>query len=412
MIATLRQRNFALLWLGGLISMIGDWVLIATLPFYIYAQTQSVLASSGFLIAYVAPQLLLSSISGVFVDRWDRKRTLVAVSLLQGGLIACLLLVRSNDWLWLVYIVAFAESALSTFARPAENALLPRLVGEDHLQPANALNAINDNLARLIGPPIGGLLLGLLGLSSVVLLDVASYLLAALLIAAVRSPERPGESAEPGAGAAEQWLQFWREWRAGMATIGGLPVLRAIFLVAGVSALGDAMVSALLVPFVSDVLQAGALGFGWLLTARGLGGLAGGALAGWLGQRIEPTRLLAGSGVAAGLLLLLAVNVPSFPSLLGLLALLGIAAVCWQISQQTVLQQQTPATFLGRVFGAFGMTTALLNLAGNAATSLAADRLGIMLLLNGAVAIMLLAGALAFVVLRPQPGPAPATEAG
>lgn len=411
MLTTLRQRNFALLWFGGLISMIGDWVLLITLPFYIYVQTQSVLASSGFLIAYIAPQLLFSSFSGVFVDRWDRRRTLIVVNLAQALLIGCLLLVRSAEWLWLVYLVAFAESTLATFSRPAENALLPRLVGEDLLQPANALNAINDNLARLIGPPIGGLLLGTLGLGSVVLVDVASYLLAALLILAIRTPAQPRAQAA-AADALAGWSQFWREWWAGLGLIGGQRTLGALFLIAGVSALGDSMISALLVPFVSDVLRAGALGFGWLLTARGLGGLFGSVLAGWLGQRVAPALLLAWSGIASGLLLLLAVAVPNYTLLLGLLVLLGVTAVCWQVSQQTLLQQQSPEAFLGRVFGAFGMTTALLSLIGNAATSASADWLGVMPLLNGAVLIMLLAGLLALALLRRQDAPAAALDGG
>ena len=121
MIATLRNRNFFLLWSGGLISMIGTWMLLAALPFYIYSVTGSALATSGLLMAYLAPGALFGSIAGVFVDRWDRKRVLVIGNLIQAAIIPVLLLVDANGWIWLVYVVAFLESTVNQFLGPAEN---------------------------------------------------------------------------------------------------------------------------------------------------------------------------------------------------------------------------------------------------------------------------------------------------
>jgi MFS family permease len=190
MIATLRNKNFALLWAGGLISMIGNWILIAAMPFHIYSLTGSALATSGFLIAYLIPGILFSSVAGVFVDRWDRKRTMLAASLAQSAVILALVVVQSAELVWLIYVVAFIESTLSHFFGPAENALLPRLVGEEHLVSANSMNAMNDNLGRLIGPALGGALLGVVGYSSVIVADSVSYLIAAVLISLVAAPGR------------------------------------------------------------------------------------------------------------------------------------------------------------------------------------------------------------------------------
>lgn len=83
MLATLKQRDFALLWFGGLISMMGDWAMFAALPFYAYEQTGSAFASGAVLTALTVPGLLIATVAGVFVDRWDRRRTMVAANLLQ-----------------------------------------------------------------------------------------------------------------------------------------------------------------------------------------------------------------------------------------------------------------------------------------------------------------------------------------
>src|SRR5262245_54601932 len=101
--ATLRQRNFALLWIAGLISLMGDWMLGIALPVAVYDMTGSVVAMGGMLLAGSLPGILFSSLAGVFVDRWERRRTMIIVNILLAISILPLLLVRSADWLWLIY---------------------------------------------------------------------------------------------------------------------------------------------------------------------------------------------------------------------------------------------------------------------------------------------------------------------
>src|SRR5437660_938968 len=123
MLSVLRQRSFALLWFGQLISVAGDRLLFVALPFYIYQLTGSTLATGGMFIAQLIPSLLLGSVAGVFVDRWDRRRVMIVSDLLRGLLLLLLLLVHSADLLWLMYAVAFAQSAIGQFFAPARNAI-------------------------------------------------------------------------------------------------------------------------------------------------------------------------------------------------------------------------------------------------------------------------------------------------
>lgn len=188
MIEMLRQRNFALLWFGSLVSLVGDWVLMIGLPIYVYLLTGSVLATSLMLLASSIPGVALSSVAGVLVDRWDRQRTLIITNVLLAIGLLPLLLVRSPDRAWVVYVVAFVESCLARFASPAQSSWVPDLVGEQHLVSANSLTSLSQSLARLGGPAIGGVVAAIFGLSGLVLFDAVSFLAAAALIAAIAAP--------------------------------------------------------------------------------------------------------------------------------------------------------------------------------------------------------------------------------
>src|SRR5271165_4005306 len=83
MLAVLRQRNLALLWLGNVVSLLGNWILLVALPFYIYQETGSVLATGAMFIVETIPTLVLGSLAGVFADRWDRRRTLIVTNMVQ-----------------------------------------------------------------------------------------------------------------------------------------------------------------------------------------------------------------------------------------------------------------------------------------------------------------------------------------
>src|ERR1051326_2005873 len=164
----LRQRNFALLWIGGLISAIGDWMLLVGLPIYIFTLTHSIAATSGSFLANQIPRILLGSVAGVFIDRWNRKWVIVITNICLALGLVPLLFIHDASQVWLVYLVAIIESSLGPFLS-AESALLPRLVGEEHLVEANAINTFSSNAARLIGPTIGGIVAALLSLPGIAL---------------------------------------------------------------------------------------------------------------------------------------------------------------------------------------------------------------------------------------------------
>ena len=276
MLTTLRQRNFSLLWSAGLISMIGDWMLFIALPIYVYKLTGSALATSTMFIAEMIPSLLLGSLAGVFVDRWNRKRIMVITNLLLALGLLPLLLVHSTAWLWVVYVVAFVESILTQFFTPAESALLPLLVSEEHLGPANSLNSLNKNIARLVGPPLGGIVAGLLGLPGITLMDAATFLIAGGMIALIVMKsghiQEESEIVSTAAGRQHPIVTVWREWLEGLRLVKRERLVSIMFVLFAVTSLGEGVFGVLFVVFVYKILHGGALQLGWLMGAQAVGG--------------------------------------------------------------------------------------------------------------------------------------------
>lgn len=404
MIAPLRQRDFLLAWLGGLVSMVGDWVLFIALPLHIYDITDSTLAMSGMFIAEIIPSLLLASVAGVFVDRWDRKRTMVVTNLILATTLLPLLVVRSAELVWVAYVVGFVQSAAVMFFRPAENALLPRLVDEQHLLTANSLNALNNNLARLIGLAVGGSVMGLFGLTAVVIVDAATFLIAALLVGGILAPGHPGRAKTDAIDAAGRaWRKIWREWTDGLTAVRRNRAVSMLLGLDAVTALGEGVFGVMFVVWVADVLGGNARELGWLMSAQAVGGLLGGVALGSLTTRVAPASLLGIGSLAFGLLDLALFNYPLVFSgiWLGILliALVGVPTIGIGAGFITLIQQSVQDAYRGRVFGIMGTTSSLLRLVGTLIAGALGGIAGPLVLLNIQGGSYMVMGLLALIVL-------------
>ncbi len=398
MLAVLHQRNILLLWSGQLASLLGDWVLFIGLPFYIYELTGSALATGAMFVAQAVPYVVLGSVAGVFVDRWDRKRTMVVTDVLRAAVVLLLLAALYRGWFWLIYLAALLEVSIGQFFLPARNALLPSLAGERHLLAANALSAQTIALASVLGPTAGGAVVGWLGLTGVVLVNSASYLVSALLISLIAVPGATGppvaecEPAGPthrGGSAAAT-----RDWLDGLRLMARERILVVLLLVTGITALSLGVVNVLLVVFVSEVLRGGAFQFGWLATAQGAGGVAGGLVLGRLAAVLPAPRLLALGMGAAGIALFARNHVSVVTVALLTTTLIGFASVVYTVTEQTLLQKTVADEYRGRVFGAWSTGQALMMLTGMGIASVLGDALGVVPLLDAAAVLFLLAGAI------------------
>ena len=382
----LRDRRFGLLWLGGLISLTGNWVLMAGLPLAVYQLTDSTLATGGIFIATMIPRIALGTVAGVFVDRWDRRKVLVVANLALALTLLPLLLVSSEDSVWIVYVVAVVQSTFALVIVPAEGALLPRLVGEEHLVQANALNALNNQIARLIGPAIGGLVVGFGGLGAVAVVDSISYLGAAILIGAIAVDARPQLVERSVEEALRVWARLRRDWVEGMRVIHRAgETARMILAFAAITGLGEGVIITLFVPFAVDVLDGGGPLYGALLSAQAIGGLIGGFALGVLGSPLPPARLLALSAIVFGSIDLVIFTYPAFLDgyvlALALMVVVGLPAAALGASYSTLTQTAVVDAYRGRLLATVSALGSLTMLVGMIVASVLGDVVGVVPLL-------------------------------
>lgn len=396
MIQVLRNPAFFQLWLGGTISSVGDMVLLIALPFHVYNLTGSTMATGITFLVQILPRLLLGSVGGVFVDHWDRKWTMIATDIARAVVLLPLLLVRSEEWVWVVYVVSAVKATLSQFFGPARSALLPRLVSQDSLVAANAMNSATESAVRLVGPTLGGALLAFSGLTWVVLLDAVSYLVSALMIARIRLSPDQRQNAPVAVDRAPvgSWMGFLREWSAGWKLVRGSDVMRNLILVSSVAMVAQGLINVLLVPYVREMLGGGSMQFGWLATAQGIGGLAGGLVMGTVGKRWLTPRVISLSLGSAGVLFLFMVHFPMLGTALLLIALIGAPSSIYTIGVQTLLQTHSSDRYRGRVFGIYGTLIMVAMVAGMGLASALGDVAPLAVLLNAAGGLFIMAALL------------------
>lgn len=402
-VAALGQRGLKPLLGAGLVSLTGDWVLRVGLAYHVYVLTGSTLASALILLASFVPQILLGSLAGVFVDRWDPRRTMIVSDVALALGLLPLLLVHQAGQVWIVYTVLVWEGAVQQFFFPAEQTMLPRLCEDEHLPTANALASQSRDVSRLIGSAIGGALSAAGGIAALAVVDLASFLASAALIALIpRRVQRPPPQAV--AGLHGRLADLGREWGEGIRLCTRNHVLRTILVFLLITSLGEGIMGTLFAPFARSVLHGTGADYGLIVSAQAIGGIAGGMFAAWLGNRLNASRALGWAAIAFGATDLVLFLYPLawtavWPAAV-LFVIAGIPGAFIIVAAITLLQRHAGERHIGRVFGALGVVEGVAVVAGTLTAGLLAQTLGIVPVLVTQGAGYVVAGCLALVALR------------
>lgn len=383
MFEALRIPDFRLLWFARLVSLLGSWLLAVAVPAHVFVLTGSLAATGLTLAAEYLPPVLLGPVAGVLVDRWDRRRVMVVADLLRAVAVAALLFVRTPDDLWLVYVALIAESVGTVVFRPAAQAHTPVVVGRGGaLTSANSLNAVTDGVVRLVGGPLGGVLLGVAGFGWLVAVDVATYLLSAVAILLT--------SAVGG------WRSSGRaKLREGVGFLRSAPAVSWLLLVMTLFLAANASLSALLVPFGIQVLG-GAAQIGFVMSGLGVGFLLGAPLVRVLVDRVLAGYLLGAALVVTGFGFVALFASRSLAGALASAVLIGLSGSAALVTAQTAVQRRTPNEVLGRVGGVQFAAEAIATLLGAIAGPAAAQLVSLDFAARLACGVTVLCGLLAF----------------
>jgi MFS family permease len=374
----LGNRPFLLLWVGQFVSSFGDWLaILALFSLIAFRWNGTPEKVAGIFVSFILPFAVLGPLAGVFVDRWNLKQTMIASDVLRAGLVALFALASAA---WQVYAVMALVSAISCFFLPAMNKAIPRLVKKEELMVANALNAQTIHLTKIAAPAIAGMLVAWAGEKACFLIDAATFLFSAGMIAFVKIGATAGELplAPTEARAAEKGLSaVFAEFREGFLFLHGHRALRFVVLAMAAAMFIIGAFNALIAVYVRETLHADSKIFGALMSAIGLGTVAG---AGWIAkfaQHHSKTLLVVWGifGMGVGVLLLaLATN---SPAAVACSLALGLAASAVLIPSQTMTQQETPPAMLGRVSSVSISLMTVAQLAGVALSGKLAAWMGI-----------------------------------
>ncbi len=391
---------------AGLISLTGDWVLRVGLAYYIYVLTGSTLASALMLLASFIPQIVLNSLAGVFVDRWDSKRTMIVANLLLAAGLLPLLAVHSARQVWIVYAVMAVQSCVQQFFLPAQQSLLPALVDDSSLVTANALNGQAGDASRLAGSAAGGILAAAGGITALALTDIASFLLAAVLISRIAGQRRSRPATGGKRTVRARLTQLRAEWADGLRLAGRERVLRVVLIFLAVTCVGEGIMATLFAPFVRSVLHGTGPDFGIIVSAQAIGGIAGGLVAASIGNRVRASWLFGWGAVAFGAIDLVMflyplASVTVWPAVVCMIVV-GLPGALMLAGALTLIQREVADSHRGRVFGALGAVEGVAIVAGTVAAGLLGQVVGIIGVLAAQGAGYVIAGLAVIVALRGQ----------
>ncbi len=439
MFQALRIRDFRLLWGGSVISALGTWLLVLAIPAHVLLVTGSLRDTGLTLAAQYLPVLILGPVAGVLTDRWDRRRLMIATSLFRAGAVAVMLLGTAPGRYWVLYAALIAESGAGVLYIPAWQARTPAMVGTGSLlSSANSLNTLADGAVRLIGGPLGGVLLTAFGVRWLIGADALSYLVSAAANALTSrpalghatparpprpptgpqaTPEAATSSRPPAARRASTVRHVARDLAEGARVLRGQPMARALLLVTVIFLAANAALSAMLIPLGIRRLGGGE-NTGLVLSALGVGFLLAAPLLRALLDRVPPRTLLTATlaATAAGQFGLFTST--SLVTALPAAVAIGMFGSMSEVIPQTALQRVIPNAVLGRIGAVFLTGEAAVGLLGAVAGPFLAQAVQLTGLATVASLVTLAAAALTLLtvprtpVIVPEPEPERRTRPG
>jgi MFS family permease len=384
--AALRHRNFRLFIVGQFISLCGTWMQVIAQGWLVLQLTDSAFAVGLVTALGSLPILLFTLYGGVIADRVNKRRFILVLQTLMLAEALTLALLTATHLITVHWVMGLAvfSGLLSAFEVPTRQSFLAEIVHREHLMNAIALNSSAFNLARVVGPAIAAGLIATVGLAACFFANAASYLAVIASLLRMDAGPSPAPRTESLAVALRQGFAFvfGNRWPR------ALVILIATFSMFGFSFLP------LMPVFARDVLRVGASGYAALVAAVGIGAAAAAFFLAGFGHRVRRSRLVLGSSILFGIVLVASSQAPEFWSALLLFTITGCAMALNGIAANTMLQSEAPDQLRGRVMGFYSFMVLGLAPFGSFQAGWIAEHFGVRLAfaLGGLVCLLVAAG--------------------
>jgi NRE family putative nickel resistance protein-like MFS transporter len=348
----LSNKRFRLLWTAQLFGSMGETISQIVFPLFVYDLTESAGLLGTVYAAQRAAQLAISPITGVVADRFNRRNIILTCDLSRALLLA---LMPFMSEVWQVALIAVLVSVASAFARPAEQAAVPAIVGPDDLVPALSLTQVSYSVLRIVGPALGGATIGLVGPKPAFWLQTAIYFCSFLLVLRLDL----GKTVAPATG--KFFESAWRDFVDGLHTVWSNPIVRAITATETLWSLVGSALTIATVVLAKETLDLGKRAdtvYSLLTASLSAGAVIGALIAHRVESRWGRARLMA-VGYVGPLFLAPVLFNPPLSLDFFLWFMLGFTDAWAVISFQSYLAEEVPDELRGRVYATWGaMVTA------------------------------------------------------
>jgi CRP-like cAMP-binding protein/sugar phosphate permease len=387
--AVFRKRSFTLLWIGELISTSGSALTDLAAGILVYRLTGSALSVGLILMVTALPSLIVGLLAGVFADRFERKRIMIASDLIRAALVFAIPFVLSFGIAWL-YIIVLLSSTVKQFFEPAHESVLPEVASDEELAAANSLISISSFGSTAIGFAAAGLIASSFPIEWAFYLDGLSFLISGVCIALLRiAPFVAGDRTTV--------TTVVRDLRAGARFLFDSPILRSLLILFVPTFLSIGLANVLLLPFSLKVLHATEFEYGLQEGLTSVGFVVGSLLMARVADRLREGQWIAIGSLGMATASILYALSSSIPLAITFVTVSGFLNAQHAIGRRLVIQRNTTNEVRGRVNSAFFVTRDVVFLVGMAAAGLA-DLVDVRLLFLAAGLVLLAAGALVLVM--------------
>jgi MFS family permease len=340
------HRNYRIFFFGQLVSLMGTWMKAVALGWLVYRLTDSAFLLGLVTFAQQAPLFFVSPFAGAIADRLSRRNVFVAtqaICMVQAALLAVLTFTGLIE-VWMLLTLSLVLGLATGVEAPVRQSFTIEMVGREDLRQAIAYNAMMFNLARSVGPALGGIIVATAGEAVCFLINTFSYgaVITSLLI--MRLPAREARPAS----------RPWDDLKLGFNYVANHPKIRAALFLSAVTGFFGMSFIAILPAYARDVLNQGSDSLGFVMGAFGAGAFVGAAFAARLHERhidIAPIAASAGMGVT----LLAFANVATLPLAIALILPAGFSWLMIAVTNNSQIQLMSEDAFRGRVMGFYAM---------------------------------------------------------